>query len=69
MKGLKEKFDIKLIRTVAKLHDQFGHPSPRGLCKEMRARKMPKEWISLAEVYVCSFCFMAKKPALVRIDF
>ena len=30
MKELVSKFDAQTIRTVAKLHDQFGHPSAKG---------------------------------------
>ena len=31
MKELRAKFDAELIAKIATLHDQFGHPSARGL--------------------------------------
>ena len=31
IKELAAKFDGQTIRTVAKLHDQFGHPSAKAL--------------------------------------
>ena len=31
LKDLREKFDLVTIRTVAKLHDQFGHPISAGV--------------------------------------
>ena len=42
MKELAAKFDAQSIRTVAKLHDQFGHPSAKALAHELHMRKCPK---------------------------
>ena len=51
MKELATKFDAQTIRTVAKLHDQFGHPSAKALAHELHMRKCPKSWVACAKVY------------------
>jgi len=50
---LKQKFDLVTIRTVAKLHDQFGHPSAQALAAALAAMKADPEWIACAKLYVC----------------
>ena len=42
MEELATKFDAQTIRTVAKLHDQFGHPSAKALTHELHMRKCQK---------------------------
>ena len=53
MKELATKFDAQTIRTVAKLHDQFGHPSAKALTHELHMRKCPKPWVACAKLYTC----------------
>ena len=67
MKELATKFDAQTIRTVAKLHDQFGHPSAKALAHELHMRKCPKSWVTGAKIYTCEWCATQRKPGLVRV--
>ena len=67
MKELATKFDAQTIRTVAKLHDQFGHPSAKALAHELHMRKCPKSWVACAKIYTCEWCVTQRKPGLVRV--
>ena len=67
MKELAAKFDAQTIRTVAKLHDQFGHPSAKALAHELHMRKCPKSWVACAKIYTCEWCATQHKPGLVRV--
>ena len=57
LRELRQKCDARLIATISKLHDQFGHPTTRTLSHELNIRKAPKEWQLCASVYVCFFLF------------
>ena len=67
MKELATKFDAQTVRTVAKLHDQFGHPSAKTLAHELHMRKCPKPWVACAKIYTCEWCATQRKPGLVRV--
>ena len=67
MKELATKFDTQTIRTVAKLHDQFGHPSAKALAHELHMRQCPKSWVACAKIYTCEWCATQRKPGLVRV--
>jgi len=64
---LKQKFDLVTIRTVSKLHDQFGHPSAQALAAALTAMKADPEWIACAKLYVCETCLNKQKKTSVRI--
>ena len=67
LKDLREKFDLVTIRTVAKLHDQFGHPSEQVLTADLKAMKADSNWVSSARLYVCEYCLSRQKTKSVRI--
>ena len=39
LKDLREKFDLVPVRTIVKLHEQFGHPSREALVTSTRRQK------------------------------
>ena len=49
MRVVAAKFDAQTIRTLAKLHDQIGHPSAKALSHELHLRKCPKPWVACAD--------------------
>lgn len=55
------------IRTVAKLHDQFGHPSAQALGAALKAMNADPDWVSCAKLYVCEYCLSRQKTKSVRI--
>ena len=61
VKELATKFGAQTIRTVAKLHDQFGHPSAKALSQELHMRKCPKPWLACAKIYTCEWCSTQRK--------
>ena len=67
MKELATKFDAQTVRTVAKLHDQFGHPSAKALAHELHMGECPKSWVARAKIYTCEWCATQRKPELVRV--
>ena len=67
MTKLVTKFDAQTIRTVAKLHDQFGHPSAKTLAHELHMRKCPKPLVACAKIYTCDWCATQRKLGLVRV--
>ena len=67
MKELATKFDAQTNRTVAKLHNQFGHPSAKALAQELHMRKCPKPWVACAKICTCEWCPTQLKPGLVRV--
>ena len=67
MKELATMFDAQPIRTVAKLHDQFGHPSAKALTHELHMRKCPKPWVACAKMYTCEWCATQRKLGLIRV--
>ena len=67
LKDLRQKFDLVTIRAVAKLHDQFGHPSAQALAAALTAMKADPEWIACAKLYVCETCLGRQKKSSVRI--
>ena len=61
LKDLRQKFDLVTIRTVAKLHDQFGHPSAQALTAALTAMNADPDWIACAKLYVCEHCLVGKR--------
>jgi len=67
LQDVRGKLDHTLLRRISKLHDQYGHPSPRMLVSELAKQRCPKEWIMCAEIYICFTCFGAQKPSLSKV--
>ena len=56
-----------IIREVAKLHLQLGHPSPQALSDYMAHAGYDKEYLSCARAYDCAACLANQLPKNVRV--
>ena len=67
MNELRTKFPKEVIREVAKLHNQLGHPAPNKLAEALIDAKKPKEYSACARLFVCENCLRRKEPGLFRV--
>ena len=67
LKELRAKFSVVTIRTVAKLHEQFGHPAATALAASLKDMQADEEWIACAALYVCEECLRRQRPRSVRV--
>ena len=56
-----------VLKSVANLHRQLGHPNGAKLVLAVKARHLPNEYIQVARRYKCPTCLARAQPKSVRV--
>ena len=66
MAELRGSFDDNVIKAVARMHQQLGHPSPDRLASELADLGYDKLHSACARRYRCEACLKRKRPMLFK---
>ena len=66
MTELRGSFDDTVIKGVARMHQQLGHPTPERLAAELTDLGYDKDHSSCARRYRCEACLKRKRPMLFK---
>ncbi|CAL1173933.1 unnamed protein product [Cladocopium goreaui] len=57
----------EILKSVANLHRQLGHPNGAKLVLAVKARHLPNEFVQVARRYKCPTCLARAQPKNVRV--
>ena len=57
----------EILKSVANLHRQLGHPNGSKLVLAVKARHLPNEYVQVARRYKCPTCLARTQPKNVRV--
>ncbi len=63
---LRSNFDADVIKSVARMHQQLGHPTPDRLASELADLDYDKKYSARARRYGCETCLKRQRPALYK---
>ena len=64
---LQSRFDINVIKWVARVHDQLGHPSPTALATALSEMGCDDIFVQCARMFVCEPCLKRRRPKSLRV--
>ena len=64
---LLNRFEIGVVKWVAKVHDQLGHPSSAALAAALQEMKADELFVQCARLFLCEACLRRQRPKRMRV--